>query len=349
MADRFEVHILPISRYAKYKGADYTLAVIQFDAAQNGVPSDHNYSGRHECCDKGLHKIVETADQFLAGERAEDGRLSFEVPYIMGGCVEYGYYFDMHAGQTPDENYWVFHVTGQYASEDGEWNDQKPEYSCKLNRSEIAYLRESLARQIAGFDWENCGKNEFYKFSVPEKPYEWCYSAKELEAELNDVLTGDRLLAVFVSGTNFADPLRVEENYVNYIADSRVYLEFEKKHIDLLAHAEGLFQKRFFDRNEVRRELFFDELGENADEILCDTGDVFQLPYRGEMVRKVTVAETDCRPWDAGDFDERKLGSPIELPERIAVFLENGNRLSIVGYQDDFALELCHVGSDFIG
>ncbi len=342
MTDRFEVHILPIPHYAKYKSADYTLAIIQFDVIQNCAPYDNGYGGCHECCDKGLQKIVETADKFLAGELSEDDRLTFEIPYIVGGHVKYGYCFDIHVGQTPEENYWVFNDTKHYDLE-----DRKPEYSYKLSRSEVACLRESLVHQIAEFDWENCGKTEYFTFSVPEKSYDWCYSAKELEAELNDLLLGDKLLAIYVSGTNFADPLRVKENYVNYYVGSQVYLEFERKHIDILAHAAGLFQYRFFDRDEVSKERFFDEL-DNADQMLCDTGYVFQLQYRGETVHKIIVAETDCWPWAARGFDKRKLGSPIELPESISILLGNGNRLSIIGYDDDFALELFSVPTEHL-
>lgn len=108
-----------------------------------------------------------------------------------------------------------------------------------------------MACQFEAFDWDNCGKTEFFRFDVPDKPYEWCYSAKKLETTLNELLIGEKLLAVYVSGANYANPLSISENYVNYYIGSRVYLEFETIHADIHAHARAflrfgfLFQIKF--------------------------------------------------------------------------------------------------------
>ncbi len=334
MTEKFEVHISPIKHYSKYKSSDYTLAVIQFDVVQDGIPFDNGYNGRYECCDIGLKEMIEAADDFLGGRITENECLSFEIPYIVGGFIRYGYFFEIFVGEKPEDNYWLFKVAPNFTAE-----NREIKYSCVVSREQVAALRNSLAQQVEDFDWENCGKTEFYRFEVPDKPYEWCYSARQLETRLNRSFVGDRLNALYVSGTNFADPLRIQENFVNYYIGSRVYLEFEKTHADILAHACGLFEIRLFDGSEVRKTRYYDEL-DDADHVLCDTGYIFQLNYAGETIKQVTVEATDCWPWAARGFDESKVGDPIEVPESLIFTLNNGNRLTITGWDDDFIIKM---------
>jgi hypothetical protein len=54
----------------------------------------------------------------------------------------------------------------------------------------------------------------------------------------------------------------------------------------------------------------------------------------------VVINETDCLPLDANDFDESKLGDPIELSKEIYFNSENVNTLSFVGWDNDFAIRI---------
>ncbi len=333
MLDKFEVHIIPRKHYSEYKSSPYTLTTIQFDIVQDGIPFDNGYNGRFECCDIGLRELVEVADDFLANRITKDGCLSFEIPYIAGGFCHYSYYFDIKVAAKPEESYWEFKFAPDSSAE------RKIAYSCRLDRVHIEALRDSLARQIEDFDWENCGKAEYFRFEVPDKPYEWCYSAKRLEGELNDILNGDRLNAIYVNGHNYADPLKVKENYVSYYLGSRVYLDFEQWQIDILAHAMGLFEIRIFERHEVKRTRSFDRL-EDPDNVLCDTGYIFKHSYAGQMVQSVKVKSTKWFPWEACGFDKCKLSDPVELPASLFFDLENKNRLTIAGGDDDFMIKV---------
>ena len=334
MTDKFEVHVLPPQRYAKYKATSYTLAVIQFDIIQDGVPFDNGYNGRYECCDIGLRELVETADAFLENRITEAVCLSFVVPWIAGDYVRYGYYFDIKIGDNPGDNYWVFNITPNFTAEKRELK-----YSCKLNREQVKALRDSLACQINEFDWENCGKTEFFMFELPDRPYEWCYSARALENTLNELLVGDKLETIYVSGSNYTDPLRVRENFVNYYIGSRVYLEFENQHVDILANAAGLFEIRFFKTCEVKKSQYFDQL-EELDEVLCDTGYVFNLKYAGQVIQHIDVEAVEYYPWHAKGFDKSKIGEPRELPESIHFGFENRTELTIAGWDDDFIIQM---------
>lgn len=334
MTDKFEVRICPIPYYVKYKSSDYTLANIQFDIIQDGVPFDNGHNGWYKCCDIGLKKLIKAADDFLAGRITEKTRLRFVIPDIYGEDSYYGYFFEINVGSMSAENYWEFKATPNHIVR--EWIT---DYACRLNQEQVAALRNSVARQFEAFDWENCGKTEFFRFDVPDRPYEWCYSAKRLETMLNELLTGQKLQAIYVSGTNYAGPLSVRKNYVDYYLGSRVYLAFEKTHADILAHAYGLFEIRFFDADQVNRTRFYDEL-ENGDEVLCDTGDVFQLHYEGETIKRITVDADNYWAYTAKGFDISKVGDPVELPSNLHFVFHSGSQLTIIGGEDDFVLKM---------
>lgn len=333
MTEKFEATIIPIKHYTKYKSSDYTLAVIQFDIVKDGVKFDNGYNGRYECCDIGLKEIVETADDFLSGKITQNDRLSFEIPYIVGGYIRYGYFFDINV-EDCDQEHWVFQITPNFTAEKREIT-----YSCILDKGQVKNLRDSIAHQIETFDWENCGKTDYLRLGLPERDYQWCYSAKQLERQLNDSLTGQSIHALYVSGTNFASPLMVEENFVNYYVGSRIYLELDSIHVDLLACASGLFKIRTFKKSEVEMISYHDEI-EDADEILCDTDYVFSLDYKNESITGICIEETDCWPWNPRNFDESKLGDPIELPDKLFFQLANHTIIEIGGWDDDFYIRM---------
>ena len=334
MTDKFEAHILPIRHYVRYKDYDYNLLLIQFDIVKDGVSADNGYGYQDECCYTGLLELVETANDFLAGKIKKKRRLNFTIPYVDGEEEQYTYFFDIYVGRKPEDNYWIFHTASDYSAK-----RRKSKFSCELTREQVAALSLSVARQMEEFDWENYGKTEYFEFSLPDRPYEWCYSAGRLEKSLNDALDGDRLKTIYVSGANYAEPLIVEKNVVTYYVGSRVYLELEKTHADILAYAEGLFQIRLFDVHEVEKTRFYDVL-DHGDEVLCDTKYVFDLNYSGEIVKKITVQPTDSWPWPAIGFDKNKLSDPIELPESLHFSLGNRTTLTITGLDDDFMIKM---------
>lgn len=185
----------------------------------------------------------------------------------------------------------------------------------------------------------NCGKIEYFRFDLPERSYEWCYSAKGLEDKLNRTFNGDRLKAIYVSGLNYAEPLRVEDNFVNYYLGSQVYLEFESKHADILACAQGLFKLRVYDNSEVNRTRFFD-LMDDSNDVLCDTRDIFSLDYTGCSLQQVSVKSTEFWPWTPKTFDKSKLGNPAELPSSLHFDFDNRTTLTIAGWDDDFIIRM---------
>ena len=64
------------------------------------------------------------------------------------------------------------------------------------------------------------------------------------------------------------------------------------------------------------------------------------LAYLNSKVEAVSVDITTYWPWSARGFDESKLGDHIELPENLHLELENGNRFSFLGFDDDFVIKI---------
>jgi hypothetical protein len=82
---------------------------------------------------------------------------------------------------------------------------------------------------------------------------------------------------------------------------------------------------------------------EDGYEEFCDIGNgygMFSVGYTNSRIAKVEVPSTDCWPWDAEGFDEKKLGNPIELPDSVCFNLSNGYTLSFNGLMDDFSIKL---------
>lgn len=327
MEEKFEIIISPMRHYVKNSRRSYTRAVIRFDIVKGGIPFDNGYDGRFECTNIILKQILKKADEFLTGQIKSEERLAFEIPYIVGGYVYYGYFFDI----IPD-SHWVFNFTHNYSAE-----NLQIEYSCEVSRDQIEAMRGSLMKQMDAFDWNNYGKTEFYEFVFPEKDYQWCYSAKKLEQDLRAILIGDRLRKIYVGGLNFEEPLHVEDDFVGYYLGSQVCMEFEERIVDIHACASGLFQIRTFQTKEVSKTRYFDFM-KDEDAVLCDTAYPFVTSYTDKKILDVDVISTDCWPWDPTNFQESELGNPVELPESIVFTLTNGTKLSITGYDDDFGI-----------
>lgn len=337
MTERFAISLLPIEQYVKTSTQEWTCAVLRFDIIHDGVRFDNGFDGRYECSLDGLRSIIAAADAFLVGKLSENRQLCFVVPHVYGGHDSYPYSFDVIAEPSHADDHWIFHAS---------YGEPTATYSCELSPAPIRALRDSLAAQISDFDWEDYGKTEYFTLSAPEKEYRWCYSAKGLEKQLRRMLGGDALESVYVEGRNYAEPLKEKQNAVNYYLGSRVYLRFARHHVDIQAHASGLFRIRVFLPDEV---VFHKHYGFLDDrDALCEPKHVFSLNYAEEVVRDVRVGSINYRSWTPKGFDESKVGDPVELPQCVSLLLGSGMTLSVIGCDDDFILRMDEPGSDAV-
>lgn len=325
-AELFQIKIEPFKFYQKYDSQDYVLCGISFNFSDD----DHCY--RSECNNKCLLEILSEIDDYFNGKIRKSTELYYDVPWIAGGVIKYNFSFEVNV----KEKRWIFRYKNHT-------NSSEFDYVFEMNEDDVRSMRSQIESEYAKMDWQSLGKSELYTFNLPSKDFEWCYSAKAFNNALNEICMGKKIESIYVSATNYADPLRVKENYVNYYIGSEIFIQLEGVLLNLLIFACGLFKWRVFDNREVSisgSRLDFIQDGDNEYCNIYDVYNAFKLDYLNSKIEEITIQDTDCWPWDARGFDESQLGDPIELPEEIFFKLENGNTLSFVGWDDDFAIRI---------
>lgn len=318
MNNKLTVQIHPITQYLKSTRCDYTLCRIEFDFNYYG-PVEHFEA---ECNDLCLQKMIADLDTFLSGEKGQD-EFCYEIPWMIGEYCTYRYSF-----KRVSENglSFVFKL------------NKDMEFKCDLTKEEVLSLRNQLQQELEKADWDSFGKASLYTFSLPEKPFAWCYSAKELCKQLKSLCSGKRIRGLYVSAHNYSDPVQVHENWVNYYLGSEVIIQLDDVLLDFLIYAEGLVKWRSFSAAEYTLNGPTLKWVDDLDEEFCKVGNawgVFTLDYTDIPIQDVRVTETLYFPWRAKSFDESKKET---LPQTIDFSLANGQQLSLQGMDDDFVI-----------
>lgn len=327
MSARINVEINPLQYYNKYASSDYTLCRIDFFLNQNA----EDFHFQSESSNNRIDDLLKNIKDFLSGNLLVDTELYYRIPWIYGEGCFYPYSFYVKDTET---------LTFRYKRNE---NDKQFDFECDLSKDDVISMQTQVNVQLSKTDWDALGTTELYTFDFPEKEFEWCYSAKMFCESLNKLCIGSVIKKIYVGATNYAEPLRVDPNYVNYYIGSELIIQFDSFLLDLLICAEGLFQWRVFKNGEYTISEPVVKYIEDGYKEFCDIGNVynnFNLDYTNSIIKQVTVDDTDCWPWDAKGFDESKLGSPIELPEAIHFLLGNECTLSLYGLMDDFAIKV---------
>ena len=327
MSSRINVEIKPLQYYNKYVSSDYTLCRIDFFLNQHA----EEFHFQSESSNKSIDGLLINIKDFLSGNLLVGTELCYSIPWIYGEDCFYPYSFYVKDSET---------LTFRYKRNE---NDKQFDFECDLTKEEVISMQTQINIQLSKTDWNALGITELYTFDFPEADFAWCYSANDFRVALNTLCVGHGINKIFVSATNYAEPLCVDENYVNYYVGSELIIAFDEFLIDLFIFAEGLFKWRTFRNGEYAISEPVMKHIEDGDNEFCDIGNVydrFNLDYTNSIIKQVTVENTDCWPWDAKGFDESKLGSPVELPEAIHLHLDNGCILSLRGLMDDFAIKI---------
>ena len=327
MSERITVKITPLKHYNKYALSSHILCEIDFSIKLDGDIHCFRSESSNQC----IKELLSEIDSYLSGKLSPDTELCYYVPWIMGNHCVYPYSFKINS-----PNSWSFRYKRNQ-------NDDAFDFQCDISKDDILSMREQIEEQFSKIDWDSLGKTPLYTFALSDRAFEWCYSAKAFCKSLNHVCRGKHIKAIYVSATNYANPLRiVEENYVNYYVGSELIIELEDVLLDLLICAEGLFQWRVFNKSEYTSTGPTLKFIEDGDEEFCDIGNVygaFKVDYTAS-IDKICVEDTEDWPWRAKGFDESQLGNPVELPKTILFELSNHYTLSLHGLDDDFAIQL---------
>ncbi len=326
MSDRITVKIETFEFETRYASQDYVKCglTIQFGEADREFKIEFD--------NKSLGEILSEVEEYFNGGITENTETVYYVPWVVGNHIIYQISFKMDV----ENKKWLFRYKKSQ-------NDPKFDFICEMSEDDVRSMYDQIKKQYEPIDWDSLGKSELYTFDLPEKEFEWCYSAKDFEIAFGDITRNKEIRAVYVSATNYQGPLRVKENFVNYYVGSEIFIEFDDVLIDLLIHAQGLYKWRYFDKKDVGIVGPRLDFIQDGDEEFCKIGNVynaFELEYLNSKIEAVSVDVTTYWPWEARGFDKSKLGDPIELPENLHLQLANGNILSFLGWDDDFVIKI---------
>ena len=293
--------------------------------------ASHHSCGANE---KVLLNLINHLERYFAGEITQDTEIRLFAPWLMGKLIFYPCSFFIF----PMLNTWEFKFKLPYASEHSEFDG-----TIKLGNEQLHSIYDQLVQLYHSIDWKILGKNPMYKFNLPPKKHEWCYSSKQLQSELELLLVGRKIRGVFVESRSFADPLREKKNFADYLESSDILILSENVLVDLIICASGLFAVRYYSINKITvpssEMLFLND----ASDIFCEIStikDTFDPSYKNIDISSVTITEYSCIPWCPIDFDKSKLNDPADPPHALRIKLKNGNTLSFVGLSDDFSISL---------
>ncbi len=282
--------------------------------------------------DQVLLKTISTLNDLFNNKITEDTEISFFAPWHMGKLIIYpcSLYLNIH------ENTWQFRYKIDHRSKEFD-------YIYTLNNNQIKSILEQLKEIHGTNDWATVGKINLYTFVFPEKDFQWCYSAKKLRDEIQELSHGKEIKAVYVSSGNYVDPLTEKENFVNYLHNSsEIIIVLDDVVIEFIIYSQGMFMSRYFNEDEVQIiGPQFDYI-RNRDKEFCDLSNLhgsFKLEYRNSPIKCVEVKKINCRhgPSRIG-FDYSKVGNPVELPDSVRFILKNGNTIFFAGWDDDFTI-----------
>lgn len=324
MSNPITVKITPLKHYTKYAASDCVLCGIDFDINCNG--NHHHF--RSESSNNCIKELLSEIEDYLSGKLSANTELCYYIPWIVGNHCIYPYSFKINS-----PNSWSFRYKRNQ-------NDTEFDFECDICKDDILSMQSQIKEQFLKIDWDALGKTPLYTFDFPDKDFEWCYSAKALCHSLKDLCLDQNIKTIYVSATNYADPLRVTENFVNYYLGSELIIELDDILLDLLIFAEGMVKWRMFNKSEYTAFGPTLKCIEDGDNEFCAIGNVyeaFKADYTATIC-KIHIRETENWAWTA--FDESKLGDPIELPDVICFHLSNHYVLSLQGWDDDFVIRL---------
>jgi hypothetical protein len=285
--------------------------------------------------DKVIIEILETLEDYFHGRIDSDITIYLAAPWNMGKGIIKPYAFEIDGLRC----LWSFTFETPCKLDDGRYIDV-----IDLSHEQLLSMYDQLTAQFNSFDWREIGKISLYRFSTPDKEFEWCYSARALQQDIESLAVGQQIKSIYVSAANYLDPLHERENYVNYLDTcSQTIIVLDDIMIELWIYGHGLFSWRYFRINEVNIEGPITDFIRNSNKDFCDMGNVhtmFNLEYKGSAIVGVNVDATECLPWSFTTFDKSKIGDPIEIPEQINLIFSNGNILSFRGLDADFVIKI---------
>ena len=203
---------------------------------------------------------------------------------------------------------------------------------------------ESAYTDCAPTEWEEMQRNQYRFLRVTGLPRNcpWCYSAAELEKQLNEHLRGLTLEKIYIDFSDFrrAECYRRESLELSCIGGC-VLLMFDKLAVMLFLDIEGMVRCCTVSPDQLRFEEFYGSEPEclSKDEYIVEVKDCFAAEYTGQLVTKVEVPGTDIWGMHLKAFDVERAGKAADanaLPDGVYLYLETGTKVQLVCDESEY-------------
>ena len=189
-------------------------------------------------------------------------------------------------------------------------------------------------------------KYRYHRFLRVLDGWQWCYSAKGFQKQLNQLTKGLILKKIYITFDEYMDGRCYDRSHYDLAFEGGyVLLIFNKVAIEFAIHVEGMVKYRFFSPEEINIEEIYGPEPDRYDAVynnVIELQPCFDAEYAGKRVIKAEVRHTNMWGFRLEGFDREqanKAAAANDLPERICFYLANGVMVQLIC--DD--LEYCHI------
>lgn len=190
-------------------------------------------------------------------------------------------------------------------------------------------------------------KYHYHRFINLSGDWHWCYSARTLQKELNQLAKGLVLKKMYISFNEYMDGKCYGRCHFNLAFEGGyVLLIFDKLAIEFCIHVEGQINYHFFSPEEINIEEIYGNAPYRYDSVYTNIVELqpfFDAVYTEKRVTEVKVLHTNNMwAFRFSSFDMERANKAAEandLPERICFLLDNGVQVHLIG--DD--MEYCRI------
>ena len=285
-----------------------------------------------------IEEIIAYIDKTINKEIEHNHQIRFvekHIPEIYGRSL---ISFHIYASEEHSNDYWEF----RYDAINGAPGSGDMHYSIGLSLENLIELKDSLIAQMEKIDWKSHGKIFFFDMTeqLNGAEYRYWYSAEEMQKEFDGICKGHKLLKMFVSLDGYYYAKITENGLDFYNMGGEIILVFDEFAIGLIIHGEGMFTGTILkDFNFDKCHRIFDYPRSNCRweddrELMVDMCKSIDIDYEQQKVTKCEVEPTDMYAFKLSDFEDEKADKAADnndLPEKLAIHLENGRTLYFYG------------------
>lgn len=189
-------------------------------------------------------------------------------------------------------------------------------------------------------------KYHYHRFARMSEDWHWCYSARDLQKQLDQLVKGLVLKNMYISFESYMRGKCHHRSHFNLaFVGGYVLLIFDKLAIEFAIHVEGMVKYHFFSPEEIHLEEVYDTEPDEYHPVyenVVELQPCFDAEYAEKTVIKSEVRSTDMWGMHLNGFDTERAARAADakdLPERICFLLANGVQVQLIC--DD--LEYCHI------